>query len=83
MQEKESNFYKVIFVDPKSTAFNDVNLKIEGYQRVFEKREEYEYGDKIIKPKLVLYNKDGAGKIAENNWKYWQVAWRRYFLANL
>ncbi|HHW70914.1 MAG TPA: hypothetical protein GX392_06225 [Clostridiales bacterium] len=81
MQEKESNFYKVIFVDPKSTAFNDVNLKIEGYQRVFEKREEYEYGDKIIKPKLVLYNKDGAGKIAENNWKYWASSMEKIFFS--
>src|SRR5699024_3691517 len=48
LKEKETGVYKILFVDPKSTSFSDVNYKIRGYKRFFEGKEEYKYKDKIV-----------------------------------
>ena len=72
MKEKETDIYKILFIDPKSTAFSDVNCKIKGYKRFFEREKHHKYKDKIIETQLVLYNKEGSGEIADEYKKYWK-----------
>ena len=72
LKEKETGVYKILFVDPKSTSFSDVNYKIRGYKRFFEGKKEYKYKEEIVQTQLILYNKKGSGSISEEYKKYWK-----------
>ena len=72
LKEKETGIYKILFVDPKSTSFSDVNYKIRGYKRFFERKEQYNYKAEIIQTQLILYNKKGSGSILGEYKKYWK-----------
>ena len=72
VERKETGVYKILFVDPKSTSFSDVNYKIRGYKRFFEGKKEYKYKEEIVRTQLILYNKKGSGSISEEYKKYWK-----------
>lgn len=62
--------YKIIFVDPKGTAYADYQHKIDGYKLLFE-GEQYNYGKSMkIDVKLKLRTKN-IGLVPDNYRKFW------------
>jgi hypothetical protein len=66
---KKGNNYKIIFVDPKGTAFARYQHKIEGFKKIFYGKE-FTYDNLVINVYLKLFTSDTA-QVAKGYREFW------------
>lgn len=66
--------YKLLFVDPKGTAFSDYQHKIDYYKKIYEENnipKKLSYKDYSIEVLLKLYTQNDKKEVGEKYRKYW------------
>ncbi|KAF0151133.1 MAG: type III restriction protein res subunit [Ignavibacteria bacterium] len=66
---KKGNDYKIIFVDPKGTAYTDYQLKVDGFEKIFSKKS-YEHLGYNINVSLKLFT-DNVTALPRRYREFW------------